>query len=117
MTSVVSNIFVSPRLPGYLSPIGEEVRKSLCYAFEDDAVLNRFVDGTSERLKTLSHRKSSKVSLTMDDRGTSIEITIGSLTPLITMTLIRIKGHVHVSQDGTSLFPQDFIEEGGGDGV
>lgn len=116
MISVVTNIFISPKCPKYLLQIGEEFKKAINYAFVDEEALTRFADGCRSLVQQLSKQKKSSVRFDLMDHEDGGCLIIGKVDlqtcDYLRMSYVKVRGHVHVSKDGTKLYPQDFIKEG-----
>lgn len=116
MTSVVTNIFISPKCPKYLQPIGEEFRKAQNYAFADDETLGRFADGCRCLVQQLSMSRKSPVRFDHTDHEDGGCLVIGKVDiqtcDYLRMSYMKVRGHVHVSKDGMKIYPQEFIKEG-----
>lgn len=119
MIYVVDSIYVASNSPKRLEPLADEVRKAVHHAFVDREALERFIGTVQKNLqqKKPATRLQLSVSHTVfEDSGSLCVRRADSDTgDYIRMHYFRLKGHIHVSKDGTTLYPEEFIEEGGDD--
>jgi len=118
MIYIVNDMFVSKNCPKYLQPLWEEIHKTLHYEFEDDTLLERFVNGCRSFFDTVTAEK--KVKLTFhhkkDDNGGNISIIRhrAGIQYLISVSYFSLRGRLEVSRsEPMKVYPQNFIEEGG----
>lgn len=119
MILVVDSIFISSNCPKSLEVLAVEVRKTIHHAFEDKETLERFEKGIETIVKEVSSRRSTplKVFHTRFEEGGTITIRRADVddSGYIRLHYFRLEGHIHVSQDGLTVYQQQFLEEGGPD--
>ena len=115
MVLVIDSIFIASNTPKALETIAGEVRKTIHHAFEDESSLNRFIGGIETSVKALNLRRSTQLSVfhTRFDEGGSLNIRRSDVdgNDYIRLHYFRLAGHIHVSQDGLTVYQQEFIEE------
>jgi len=115
MVLVVDSIFIASNSPKALESLAGEVRKTIHHAFEDENSLNRFIGGIESSVKALNLRRSVPLSVfhTRFDEGGSLNIRRSDVdgNDYIRLHYFRLVGHIHVSQDGLTVYQQEFIEE------
>lgn len=121
MIFVVDSIYVASNTPARLRPLASEVRKAVHHAFPDKAALDRFIGTVQKNLQqdTPATRVPLSVHHTVFEESGTLCVRRADTdgNDYIRMHYFRLKGHVHVSHDGTTLYPEPFIEEKGGDDV
>ena len=115
MVLVVDSIFIASNSPKALEVLAGEVRKAIHHAFEDENSLNRFIGGIETSVKTLNLRRSVPLSVfhTQFDEGGSLNIRRSDIdgNDYIRLHYFCLAEHIHVSQDGLTVYQQEFIEE------
>ena len=97
------------------------MRKTQHYAFESEEHLCRYLTGLEHWVKELGETRNNFLGFrhTSDETGGMVTIfrLCGSFGDLMRMNYIRLCGHVMVGKDGRSVYPQDFLKEGGDYGL
>lgn len=113
MIFVVDSIHVASNTPKRLEPLAEEIRKAVHYAFSDKEALERFIRTVQKNVPG-SRIPLSVNHTTFEETGSlSVRRSDTDSGDYIRMHYFKLKGHVYVSHDGTTLYPEAFIEEGG----
>ena len=119
MIFVVDSIYVASNSPKRLEPLAQEIRKAVHHAFPDKEALDRFIGTVEKSLQQDVPGLRIPLSVhhtVFDESGTlCVRRSNTDSSDYIRMHYFRLKGHVHVSHDGTTLYPEAFIEEGGDD--
>lgn len=117
MIFIVDSIHVASNTPKRLEPLAEEIRKAVHYAFPDKEALEKFIRTVQKNLqkKVTGSRIPLSVNHTTFEEMGSLQVRRSDTdsSDFIRMHYFKLKGHVHVSHDGTTLYPEAFIEEGG----
>lgn len=117
MIYVVTNVFVSGICPKFLQPVGTEMRKTNHHAFESEECLCHYLTGLEQWVKEIGASRNNNIgfSHTSDETGGDVIISRihGGCVDLMRMKYIRLCGHVMVGKDCRTVYPQEFLEEGG----
>ena len=117
MIYVVTNVFVSGSCPKFLLPVGTEMRKTNHHAFESEEHLNRYLTGLEQWVNELGAPRKGYLDYShiSDENGGEVTVlrTRGGYGDLMRMKYIRLCGHVMVGKDRRTVYPQEFLEEGG----
>ncbi len=117
MIYVVTNVFVSGICPKFLQPVGTEMRKTSHHAFESEEHLSRYLAGLEQWVRALGASRNNYLSFRHSPEETEGMVTVSRIRgrhgDLLRMNYIRLCGHVIVGKDGRTVYPQEFIKEGG----
>lgn len=118
MIFIVNDIFISRQCPKSLSPLCQEVRKTLHYEFEDEERLERFANHCSSFVGNIPCRSiSTRIAVTHQKTADGGTISIGHVENLVkcfvSISYFKLCGRVEVSRhEPLKVYTQDFIKEG-----
>lgn len=119
MITVVTNVFVAGSCPKFLQPVGTEMRKTNLHAFESEEHLRLYLTGLEKWVKELGASRNNCIAFKHTSNETGGEVKIyrsrDGYGDIMRMNYIRLRGHVIVGKDSRTVYPQEFIEEGGTD--
>ena len=123
MIFIVDNIYVSPSCPKSLEALAVEVCKTTHHAFVDGESLDRLEKGMQVYVNRAGSRRGAPLKMYHSHYEGAGQFTIrrsdANGNDFIRLHYFKLEGHIHVSEDGMTVYQQKFLEESeeGGDHV